>query len=253
MAKQESGFIQLPNVIMRGQLDGVPLDVYEYRILMFIAEKTIGYSKKSDGISLSQFMTNTGISKPKITQTIEQLRKKKLITVRKQKHKNGGDTYNRYSLKGVNDIYTGSKQDLHGGVNDIYTQNTIIQNMRERNDAQNVFYMLPEHEREKKANAFAGSVSLNARNPEAYKARVLKRIRKGDRETLEAFQEWYLKNLTAPIEVQIDEEWRIGKYDTGKEIFTDEKDRRYILTVERFTEKLASDEIRLHSVCSSGR
>ena len=245
MAKQESGFIRLPNSIMRGQHEGVPLDVYEYRILMLIAEKTTGYNKKSDGISLSQFMTNTGISKPKITQTIEKLRKKKLIAVRKQKHKNGGDTYNRYSLKGVNDIYTGSKQDLHGGVNDIYTQQYNNTKKRERKGVQNIFFTLPEHKREKEANAFAGFVSLNARNPEAYKARVLKRIRKEDRETLEAFQEWYLKNLTVPIEVQIGEEWHIGKYDTGKEIFTDEKDRRYILTVERFAEKLADGEIKI--------
>ena len=204
MAKQESGFIQLPNMIMRGQLDGVPLDVYEYRILMFIAEKTIGYNKKIDGISLSQFMTNTGISKPKITQTIEQLKKKKLITVRKQKHKNGGDTYNRYSLKGVNDIYTGSKQDLHGGVNDVYTQNTIIQNMRERIlfDEDNIFHTLTEHEQEREANAYADYVSMDAKRPEAYKAKIMKQIRRDHPETLEAFQAWYLKKTCVALTAQ---------------------------------------------------
>jgi len=204
VAKQESGFIQLPNMIMRGQFDGVPLDVYEYRILMFIAEKTIGYNKKSDGISLSQFMTYTGISKPRITKTIKQLKEKKLITVRKQQHKNGGDTYSRYSLKGVNDIYTGSKPHLHGGVNDVYTQNTIIQNMRERIlfDGDNIFHTLTEHEQEREANAYADYVSMDAKRPEAYKAKIMKQIRRDHTETLEAFQVWYLKKTCAELTTQ---------------------------------------------------
>ena len=79
MAKQGGQFTRIPNYI----LDDNTLDVYEFRILAHIARQTIGHEKKSDGISLSQFVDATGISKKKIIKTIKSLEDKghiKLLT-----------------------------------------------------------------------------------------------------------------------------------------------------------------------------
>jgi len=93
MAKQEEAFTKIPNII----LDDTTLNVYERAILIHIARQTIGYGKKSDGISLSQFVKATSISKDKIIRTIADMKKKKLLNVTKQTAASGGKSYNRYN------------------------------------------------------------------------------------------------------------------------------------------------------------
>ena len=77
-----------------------------FKVLMHIARQTIGYNKKTDGISISQFSEYTGLSKRQVPRCIDELKKLKLITVSKQKRKDGTYSYNRYSLnaKGINNL-----------------------------------------------------------------------------------------------------------------------------------------------------
>jgi len=53
----------------------------EFKILSIIYRKTVGFDKKSDKISYSQFVNKTGLSKSTISQSIESLEKKGLINV----------------------------------------------------------------------------------------------------------------------------------------------------------------------------
>ena len=65
-------------------LEDASLNAYEFRILMWIARQTIGYGKKSDMISVSQFVNNTGISKSTVLKTLELLNTKDYIHVVKK-------------------------------------------------------------------------------------------------------------------------------------------------------------------------
>jgi phage replication O-like protein O len=52
---------------------------YERNVLDFLFRKTYGWSKKSDTISLSQFVDGTGITKPHIVRTINRLVQRNII------------------------------------------------------------------------------------------------------------------------------------------------------------------------------
>jgi len=94
MAKQEENYTRVPNII----LDDTTLNVYEFRIMVHIARQTIGYGKKSDGISIGQFVDATGISNRKVQTTIRGLEKKKYIKVTRHTIKGKGKSFNRYSF-----------------------------------------------------------------------------------------------------------------------------------------------------------
>jgi len=85
----------------------------EYKIVLHIVRQTMGYNKKSDGISISQFVESTGLSMRQVNNSIKSLKEKKIINVTGQTQKNGGKSYNRYSInmKGVNTLV----QKLHKG------------------------------------------------------------------------------------------------------------------------------------------
>lgn len=72
------GYTPVANPIMdalaRTQLSG-----YEWRVLFFILRKTYGWSRKSDQLSLSQFVDGTGIGKKHVINTIGLLVKKHII------------------------------------------------------------------------------------------------------------------------------------------------------------------------------
>jgi phage replication O-like protein O len=78
----------------------------EFKLFMHIVRQTIGYGKKSDGISISQFVANTGVSSRQVSVSIEKLKEYKVIIVKRQTLKSGGKSYNRYSLsaKGINTL-----------------------------------------------------------------------------------------------------------------------------------------------------
>ena len=121
-------FTKVPNFLF--DLD---INTYERTILMFIARKTIGWGKESDGISLSQFTKYCRFSKKTVIKSLKSLEEKKLITITKQKDDTGRDCFNLYQITGENigvqeihtsvqEIHTGGVGDTHGRVQEIHTQ-----------------------------------------------------------------------------------------------------------------------------------
>lgn len=189
MAKQEGTYTQMPNII----LDDTTLNVYERSVLIHIARQTIGYGKKSDGISLSQFAGATGISKNKVIRTIADVKKKKLINVVKQTAASGGKSFNRYSLTLVLHKDYPSTSQILPLVLDKDIQKKIEQKKRERTSFNNILFSLPENIREKEINSFAESLD-GIRNLVAYKVKLKQRIDKEDKQTLKEFESWYLSD-----------------------------------------------------------
>lgn len=70
---------------------------YEYRILTFIIRKTYGWNKKSDWISLSQFVEGTGIRDVHVCRTINLLIKQNVITKGGKKHQPEYSVQKHYS------------------------------------------------------------------------------------------------------------------------------------------------------------
>ncbi len=185
-------------------LDNTSLSVYDRAILIHIARQTIGYGKKSDGISISQFVKATGIGRTKVIQAITELEEKQYIKVKRQTLPSGGQSFNKYSLHPRSPHGLPCSQDEQPPVRHTNTQNKIEQNMRERIlfDEDNIFHTLTEHEQEREVNAYADYVSMDAKHPEAYKVKIMKQIRREHHETLKAFQEWYLKKTCAALTAQ---------------------------------------------------
>jgi len=131
-----------------------------YKVFMHIVRQTIGYHKKSDGISISQFTEHTGVSNRQVQEAIKQLQELKVITVKSQTAKSGGKSYNRYSLnmKGINTLVQklpkgiaktakGVQQKSPKGIAKTANtkenrQNTIEQKRRERERGASFFYSL---------------------------------------------------------------------------------------------------------------
>ena len=117
-------FFQMPHFIW-----DMDLDVYERAVLTHIVRKTMGWGKSFDGISLSQFVKDLKISKPKVISTIKSLIEKGLIIKKMTKKDDGSQSFNQYQIhpkitqkaneEVVNDIDRGGKSDLQGAVNDI--------------------------------------------------------------------------------------------------------------------------------------
>lgn len=74
----EDGFTPIANAIMDA-LARTRFSGYERSVLDFLFRKTYGWSKKSDLISLSQFVDGTGILKPHVVRTIKRLIEKNVI------------------------------------------------------------------------------------------------------------------------------------------------------------------------------
>ncbi len=202
MAKKELNYTQIPNII----LDDTHLNVYEFRIIMHIARQTIGYGKKSDGISLSQFVKATGISKDKCLRTLTSMKKKKLIKVTQQTAKHGGKSYNRYSLTLVAEKdhlvadkdYPSTSQ-RQGVVADKGIQKKIEQKKIDKREereypSNNIYFSIFGNELKKEVHSFVNELSMNASNESAYKAKLRKQLEKKHPETLAAFEEWYLNS-----------------------------------------------------------
>ena len=85
------GYTPIANAIMDA-LARTRFSGYERSVLDFLFRKTYGWAKKSDLISLSQFVDGTGILKPHVARTIKRLVERKVIT------RNGNDTLVRYEF-----------------------------------------------------------------------------------------------------------------------------------------------------------
>lgn len=83
----EDGFTPIANAIMDA-LARTRFSGYERSVLDFLFRKTYGWSKKSDLISLSQFVDATRISKPNVVHTLNRLVKRNVIGVVKSDNGN---------------------------------------------------------------------------------------------------------------------------------------------------------------------
>lgn len=77
--KVDFKFTKIQNELIES-ISNQPLNGYELRILLIIFRKTYGYNKKEDYIALSQITDITGISKPHVSRTINNLIGYKIIT-----------------------------------------------------------------------------------------------------------------------------------------------------------------------------
>jgi phage replication O-like protein O len=75
----ENGHIDIANELAEA-LAMINISSYESRVLWIILRKTYGWHKKSDWISLSQFVELTGLTKPHIIRAIKKLVSKNIIT-----------------------------------------------------------------------------------------------------------------------------------------------------------------------------
>lgn len=75
---QQDGYSPIPNLILEA-LARTYFTNYEVRILFILWRKTLGWNKKSDAISLSQFVDATGILKPNIVRTLNKLIQRGII------------------------------------------------------------------------------------------------------------------------------------------------------------------------------
>ncbi len=195
MTRQKGKFTQIPNVI----LDDLSLDIYEFRILMHIARQTIGYGKKSDGISLTQFVKSTRMSKSKVVTTIAELKKKRLIKVKKQTQPSGRKSYNKYTLSLVHEVDIPTDLIVHEVVNtsprdglslvhEVDIQNTIEQNTIDKIfERERVSSISEEHKM-----AFILDIMLteDIKNRQGYEVSMRKKLLNNDKATMEMFDNW---------------------------------------------------------------
>ena len=76
--QKENGFTPIANEILE-QLVRVSLLGSEYQVLFFIIRKTYGYHKKRDTISLTQFESGTGLSRPTVVKTLKNLMTRNMV------------------------------------------------------------------------------------------------------------------------------------------------------------------------------
>ena len=87
------GFTQLPNCLW-----DMDITIYERVVLVHIIRKTVGWGKLTDGISLSQFVGDLGISKYSVLKALKSLEMNKIITKTPQKKPDGSQSFNRYGM-----------------------------------------------------------------------------------------------------------------------------------------------------------
>lgn len=77
----EDGYLKLANEIVK-KFANYRIPGEEWQILWTIFNKTYGWNKKTDRISLSQFQEYTGLKKPNIIRAIKNLLSKKIIIIK---------------------------------------------------------------------------------------------------------------------------------------------------------------------------
>lgn len=82
----ENGYTQIANELYDAILQW-RFSSYEFRVLIFIIRKTYGWGKKTDWISLSQFVSATNIKRTHICRTLNLLNKQNIITKRGNRNK----------------------------------------------------------------------------------------------------------------------------------------------------------------------
>lgn len=88
----ENGYVKIANELL-GALMKLPLSNYEMRVILCVIEKTYGWNKKKDWISLSQFEADTGIKNAHVCRTLNVLIDKKILT------KSGSKYHPHYAIQ----------------------------------------------------------------------------------------------------------------------------------------------------------
>ena len=117
----------------------------ELRVTLYIIRRTFGFKKQSDDVSISQLCKGiikkdgtvldegTGLSKPAVTKAVKSLVKKGILISERRKSKERGDEPTTYSLNirapypVLSSLTRGGYSSLHGGVNELNTQQTVLQ------------------------------------------------------------------------------------------------------------------------------
>jgi phage replication O-like protein O len=218
---EESPYTKVPNSI----LDFEGLDVYEFRILILILRKTIGFNKKSDGISLSQFIKFTGISKDKVIKSLENLQKNKFISVQKQTLKNGGKSFNRYTPLVLDKDYLvrqkdkGSTSERLGLVceKDIQKENRTKENIQKRDEREgNIFFSFSNNKQLREIDRYIDHLMQTEeyiKNTKAFSRKIKKQLLDGEKYQIEDFEKWYLNKTCEELGNKY-----IGKYLDSNEI-----------------------------------
>lgn len=79
--QQNDSHALIPNIILEALMQ-TRLSTYEFLVLLKICRETFGWNKKSDVISLAQFVNATKIPKPHVIRTLSRLIKQNIITSR---------------------------------------------------------------------------------------------------------------------------------------------------------------------------
>jgi len=216
---EESNYTKVPNFI----LDDPTLRPSEFRVLLHIVRETAGWQKKSAGISLGRFEKATGLAKNTILNSIKSLKKKGIISVSIQRRKDGGDSYSRFSIKGGSKTEPGGSQKLNRGPHQKLNPTKEINIKEEREnifdddgddavlppDADIHTYM-PENEQLRWMSKYAEKVSLAARNPQAYKRKIMKQLEREEPSTMKALESFVLDEVEADflgrLPIQLDDE-----------------------------------------------
>lgn len=166
-------------------LEDKKIDTYEHVLLSVLLHQTVGYKKKSDGISISQWSLKSGISVSKVKTSLKALEEKKIIKKKNQQKSNGADAYSRYSLAFISKL-EGSPQNHQGS-----RQNPTINKERTNNndylfDKKSVEFilgLLGPYVEDMNVDSFIS-------NKDAYRATLYKRVTEGDEMTIKNIIDW---------------------------------------------------------------
>jgi len=151
--------------------------IYEKMILLIINRKTLGFNKKSDKISISQFVKFGSMSKDTILRNIKVLESKKLIVVSRGK----GQSISRYKLN--YSFFCGSCKRLQKGLVVAESDTQYI----ERNNNKNSFFSKRDI---KLFIKYLIATNPDIRNSNAYTISMKRNFEREDKQTIEEFNKW---------------------------------------------------------------
>ena len=138
----------------------------ELKVLLYIIRRTFGFKKKTDNISTNQIMNGiktkdgrrldrgTGLSNRAVINAVKTLEEKNIIIANRRMDKEKGNLPTTYSLNILppyeESSQGGSEKSSQGLMKKVHTQNTVLQNIEERNVTQ--YPKKPEYEIEDLVN-----------------------------------------------------------------------------------------------------
>lgn len=104
----------------------------QFKVMIAVCRKTIGWHKQTDSISVSQITEMTGVTKKTVIESLKQLEKLRLITTKKEYRKTTDITIN-YEVSGVMSTppktQTGVMSTPPAGVMSTHTKETLKKNI----------------------------------------------------------------------------------------------------------------------------